>query len=49
MSESRLAGEVPPWLGFNAVEQTAWTIEILKGRFLAERVVHAIGPAVLAP
>ena len=42
-------GAVPPWLGFNAVEQTAWVREILTGRFLAERVVNAIGPAVLYP
>jgi uncharacterized protein involved in exopolysaccharide biosynthesis len=49
MSESRSVGDVPPWLGFNAVEQAAWTIEMLKGRFLAERVVQAIGPEVLYP
>jgi polysaccharide biosynthesis protein PslE len=42
-------GAVPPWLGFNAVEQTAWVREILTGRFLAERVVRAIGPTVLYP
>ena len=29
ISESRSVGDVPPWLGFNAVEQTAWTIEML--------------------
>ncbi len=49
MSESRSVGDGPPWLGFNAVEQAAWTIEMLKGRFLAERVVQAIGPEVLYP
>ena len=42
-------GAVPPWLGFNAVEQTAWVREILTGRFLAERVVNAIGAGVLYP
>jgi polysaccharide biosynthesis protein PslE len=45
----QIGGEVPPWLGFNAVEQTAWVREILTGRFLAERVVKAIGPSVLYP
>ena len=49
MSENPSGGGVPPWLGFNAVEQAAWTIEMLKGRFLAERVVQAIGPDVLYP
>ena len=47
--EGSAGGPAPPWLGFNAVEQTAWTVEMLKGRFLAERVVKAIGPAVLYP
>src|SRR5690606_17373146 len=49
ISESRSGADVPPWLGFNTVEQTAWTIEMLKGRFLAERVVQAVGPTVLYP
>jgi len=47
--EGPTGGAVPPWLGLNAVEQTAWTIEILKGRYLADRVVHAIGAAILYP
>lgn len=42
-------GTVAPWSGFNAVEQTAWATEILKGHFLAERVVKEIGPSVLYP
>src|SRR5690606_25273927 len=49
MSVAPSGGSVPPWLGFNAVEQTAWTVEMLKGRFLAERVVQAIGHGVLYP
>jgi polysaccharide biosynthesis protein PslE len=42
-------GAVPPWQGFNAIQQTAWVTEILTGRFLAERIVKAIGPTVLYP
>ena len=46
---TQTGGTITPWLGFNAVEQTAWVREILTGRFLAERVVNAIGPTVLYP
>ena len=49
VSENRSGGSVPPWFGFNTVEQTAWTVEMLKGRYLAERVVQKVGPAVLYP
>ena len=38
-----------PNRGFNYDEQTARTIELMLGRFLAERVVRSIGPLVLYP
>jgi uncharacterized protein involved in exopolysaccharide biosynthesis len=42
-------GAVAPRLSFNADEEMARTIEMLTGRFLAERVIQAIGPAALYP
>jgi uncharacterized protein involved in exopolysaccharide biosynthesis len=42
-------GAVPPWVRFNAEEETARTVELLSGRFLAERVVRRIGADVLYP
>jgi polysaccharide biosynthesis protein PslE len=40
-------GAVPPWVRFNIEEEIARAREILTGRFLAERVVDAVGPDAL--
>ncbi|MES2352831.1 MAG: GNVR domain-containing protein [Pseudomonadota bacterium] len=40
-------GRLQPQLAFNEEEQLGRTTEMLMGRFLAERVVKAIGPTIL--
>jgi uncharacterized protein involved in exopolysaccharide biosynthesis len=42
-------GAIPPWVRFNAEEEIGRTVELLSGRFLAERVVRTIGADVLYP